>query len=184
MEEIFGWFPEANQRGLADLIFKYDVSTAIEIGSFLGRSAVWIADRIDHLWCIDPWEELETTPTSNNLVQTLQDLGLPNSFYHIFHQNIVVAGVESKVTALRGTSRDMIARAPRMVDLVYIDGDHSYEGCLADLLNYLPKARLVICGDDYHKRPNGEPYFPGVVQAVDEVFPEHGSDYTFWWKEL
>ena len=52
------------------------------------------------------------------------------------------------------------------LDLVFIDGDHSYEGCKADIEAWLPKLRSggVLAGHDYgHKR------FPGVKQAVDEM---------------
>lgn len=35
------------------------------------------------------------------------------------------------------------------VDLVYIDGDHTYEGVKLDIEMYGPLARKVLCGDDY-----------------------------------
>ncbi|WP_353432454.1 class I SAM-dependent methyltransferase [Polynucleobacter sp. MWH-UH23A] len=50
------------------------------------------------------------------------------------------------------------------LDLVYIDGDHTYDGVVKDLAAWFPKVRKggVICGDDIG--------WPGVKQAVDEFF--------------
>lgn len=62
------------------------------------------------------------------------------------------------------------------LDLVFIDADHSYEGCVADIKAWSPKVRTggFISGHDYH---SGN--FPGVVQAVEESFPSfelHADD--------
>lgn len=63
------------------------------------------------------------------------------------------------------------------IDFVYIDGDHSYEQCKKDILNYLPltKKKSIIGGHDYH------PHW-GVIQAVNEIFGEPclGDDLTWW----
>lgn len=52
------------------------------------------------------------------------------------------------------------------VDFVFIDGDHSYEGCLRDIDAWLPKVRKggLICGHDYNNK------WPGVLQAVAARF--------------
>ena len=53
--------------------------------------------------------------------------------------------------------------------LFFIDGDHSYEGCKADIEAWLPKLREggVMAGHDYE-----HPQFPGVKKSVDEIFDE------------
>lgn len=53
-----------------------------------------------------------------------------------------------------------------VLDLVFIDADHSYEGCKADIEAWRPKVRKGgwLMGHDYHQ---GD--FPGVVQAVNEL---------------
>jgi predicted O-methyltransferase YrrM len=67
------------------------------------------------------------------------------------------------------------------VDLVFVDGDHSYEGCAGDIRAWLPNVKpgglLVV--HDYHKEeryaqpvegtaPHPKPWH-GVDQAVDEL---------------
>ena len=56
-----------------------------------------------------------------------------------------------------------------MLDWIYIDGDHSYEGCLRDLENALQvvKPGGLILGDDYGW-PNSKWSKPGVTKAVNE----------------
>lgn len=63
-------------------------------------------------------------------------------------------------------------------DMVFVDGEHSYEGCKADIEAWLPliKPGGIIAVHDYGKaaippNPNG-PHpvaWPGVDQAVDEL---------------
>ncbi len=53
--------------------------------------------------------------------------------------------------------------APGYFDFIYVDGDHSYEGCWRDLVAAARATRSVMGGHDYQRRK-----FPGVVRAVDE----------------
>jgi len=48
--------------------------------------------------------------------------------------------------------------------MVFIDGDHSYEGGAADIAAWLPKTRKLLCGHDYNT-----PVWPGVTEAVGEI---------------
>ena len=61
-----------------------------------------------------------------------------------------------------------------MLDWIYIDGDHSYEGCLRDLENSLKvvKPGGLVLGDDYGW-PNAKWFKPGVTKAVDEFINRH-----------
>lgn len=66
--------------------------------------------------------------------------------------------------------------------LVFIDADHSYEGCNADIAAWTPKVEAGgwIGGHDYR---NPDPRFGGVDRAVDEAFPEGvetAENYTWW----
>jgi predicted O-methyltransferase YrrM len=178
MAEIFGWFDEHNREQLEKLIAQFQVRTVLEIGSLFGLSAAWFAKRVEHVTCIDRWLEDAPEMSNNNQVDTLRQLGVPRDFYQVFLDNMAREGVEHKVTLIRGRSNEVADQAPS-VDLVYIDADHSYAGCLSDIRLYVPKARKIICGDDYGPRPGY-----GVMEAVTEVFPEHKNYGPFWWREL
>lgn len=62
-------------------------------------------------------------------------------------------------------------------DLVYIDADHTYEGCKKDLESWYPKVKKgkFLLGDDYVNnhitRPTGVRF--GVVEAVIEFAKKH-----------
>lgn len=66
------------------------------------------------------------------------------------------------------------------LDFVFIDGAHSYEGCLADIKAWLPKVVKggIIGGHDFPRRK-------GVKKAVEEMFGDKvkaDSDNTWWTK--
>ena len=52
---------------------------------------------------------------------------------------------------------------------VFIDGDHSYEQCKRDILNYLPLIMPggFLSGHNYHDHPDSA--HPGVHKAVKEL---------------
>ena len=92
-------------------------SIALEIGSHLGASSCYIAAGLKqnggHLFCVDTWEN-ETMPE-----------GKQDTFLE-FQKN--TTGVKQQITPIRKRSEDVNDtdfKAP--LNLVFIDGDHSYE---------------------------------------------------------
>ncbi|MHA2313468.1 MAG: class I SAM-dependent methyltransferase [Candidatus Thorarchaeota archaeon] len=57
----------------------------------------------------------------------------------------------------------------RSLDLIFIDALHDYESVRDDIGYWLPKVKHggIMCGHDYENKR-----FPGVSQAVHEVFDE------------
>lgn len=172
---IAGWFARENRETLDQLIIEHGVSSVVEIGSFMGLSAVWFAQRVDRVTCVDSWYEPATHESENNLVGTMQRWEIPRDFFCMFRDNIMRSGHWHKVLPIRGNSNDVVGQVPN-ADLVYLDGDHSYEGCKRDIETYLPKARKVICGDDFSARSGF-----GVIDAVRELLPSHQTCGPFWW---
>jgi hypothetical protein len=71
-------------------------------------------------------------------------------------------------TVLRYESQEAAKQVPdHSLDFVFIDADHSYEGCRDDITAWLPKLKPGgwLCGHDYDR-----PAYPleGVKRAVDE----------------
>lgn len=60
----------------------------------------------------------------------------------------------------------------RKIDLLHIDGDHRYEGVLADCENFIPKVRKegIVCFDDY-----GHPNLDGVKKAIGDYIEKTDS---------
>lgn len=130
----------------------------LEIGSFFGLSSAITAtafrdagNHSAHLHCVDLWEEYFGASLGE------------------FQANCESAQVLPWISAYKESSRTVGERfAEKTFDVVFIDGDHSYEGCLADLRATLPlvKPGGKIIGHDY------APYSMPVVNAVQEFLPE------------
>jgi len=58
----------------------------------------------------------------------------------------------------------------RSVDMIFIDGNHSYDEVIKDLENWTRKATKLICGHDYGDMP-----WSDVKSAVTEFF---GKEFT------
>jgi len=83
----------------------------------------------------------------------------------------------------RGYSQDVLPQyTDYTFDVVYIDGDHSYEGVKRDLELSLRKVKPggYICGHDYEMNflKTAHRYDFGVKQAVDEFCKAHGLEIT------
>lgn len=61
--------------------------------------------------------------------------------------------------------------ADKSVDAVFIDADHTWQACKADIQAWLPKVKPggMLAGHDYSRNNH-----PGVVSAVDEVLSPPG----------
>ena len=83
---------------------------------------------------------------------------------------------------LQGYSTDpeiMAQASDRKYSLIFIDGDHSYEGVKFDFDNYSPLCEQggIIMIDDY-----GAPAWPGVTQFVDELLAnQDGFEHVGTW---
>lgn len=62
---------------------------------------------------------------------------------------------------------------PETLDLLFIDGDHTFEAVFADLLNYAPQAERVLLHDTEAAE------WPGVRQAV-EAYVARGGCRVAW----
>jgi len=145
--------------------------TILEVGSFMGLSAIIMGcglrdsgNNDARIYCVDPWDNkyLEKVEVSDS-----------RELYDIFKENITRAGLESFIYPLRMRSTDAADDfADHSVDLVFIDGDHSYESCYADLASWYSKIRPggTIIGHDC--RPG-----KGVHRAVEKFTKEFGEDY-------
>jgi uncharacterized Rossmann fold enzyme len=153
-----------------------------EIGVFAGDLSRLLLYRPDlTLYLVDSWtsEHAERYAQSGDfhaqLSQEHQD-----RFFQMTRQVVEFAGPRAKI--LRQDSQEAAKAIPdRSLDFVFIDADHSYEGCKADIEAWLPKIKPggFISGHDYE---NTE--FPkfGVKRAVDEMFTRIELGENFTWR--
>lgn len=127
----------------------------VEVGSLYGAStAVLALAQPDALVvAIDPflWSPLTAVPASaDRLIDNVREAGAHN------------------VVVIPGDSHEHGRHWLAPIDLLFVDGDHSYEGCREDLYAFGPFASVVMT----HDFGNGG--WPGVERATREFCAEHG----------
>jgi predicted O-methyltransferase YrrM len=142
----------------------------VEIGSARGKSTTSIAAGLKEngrgkLYAIDP--HMPTQWNDRFSVDT----------FDILRRNIAVLGLSDQVEIIRSLSKEAARDWTRPIDLLFIDGDHSYEGVKQDwdmFVKFVSKFGVVVFHDTiWDLRPNPEviEMFPniGVPRFVDKV---------------
>lgn len=121
-----------------------------EIGSFLGLSGLIMARSLyDHgnygakIFCIDNWEgsiEHQSMPVVKD-----------GHLFDIFKKNIDESGLRTFIVPIKSNS--VVAAQgfdDGSLDMIFIDGDHSFEGSYADLVAWYPKLKRggIFLGHD------------------------------------
>lgn len=151
-------------------------SVICEIGVFKGDFARELHKLSpQHLFLCDPWEE--------GLSYSGDHDGQNGNIYHSssLHQHVVTLfHQETNVSIHREKSEIFIPKlADALLDVAYVDGDHSYQAVKADLNGLYSKIKKggFIMGHDYAFNPNKapqnlEPMILEVARAVDEFCQE------------
>jgi predicted O-methyltransferase YrrM len=127
----------------------------LEIGSYKGKSASYIATSAHSLVCIDPflfWDGSKWIVDDN--------LAVMQAFLHNIKQFENITVIKSTSAACAGLFKE------NHFDMIFIDGSHVYENVLEDIRNYYPKLRKggALLLHDYSDT------YPGVQRAVQEQF--------------
>lgn len=126
---------------------------AVEIGSYLGASTCFIAagckNKSGCVYAIDTWE-------NQAMSEGLRDT------YKEFLQN--TSAYKDVITPIRSFSVNAAQDFSKAIDLLFIDGDHTYEGVIEDLKSWIPKLKpnawLIL---------HDTGWADGVNQAIKEV---------------
>jgi len=164
-KKIQGWLTPFEAFALRFIASKLSTNAQIlEIGSWKGKSTYCIAHGLKSgvINCIDPFNadgEVQSKATYDN-EKGDEDLMVQ------FKNNIAQFGDGITIIPYKGYSREFVGKmAP--VDFLFIDGDHSIEGCLFDFQNFehLIKPGGYLAFHDFNpKRKELGPTF--VVEQV------------------
>jgi uncharacterized Rossmann fold enzyme len=169
--------PAAELRAQAILskLGDYERPSGVEVGVFTGElSKRLLGKRPDlSLLMVDSWS-----------AQHNAEYGLSGDFHaslsqqeqdaYASHARAATSFAGSRATIIRKPSVEAAQAVPdASLDFAFIDADHSYEGCKADLHAWYPKVRPggLFSGHDYEN--TDYPGF-GVTQAVTEFAVLHG----------
>ncbi len=153
-----------------------DGDTFVEIGCYLGRSACFLGDRIKAsgkrvtLLCVDVWPaQFDFKDGSGTVVEAP---------FETFMANVRQCGLTQIIVPLRCASLRAAQFIANDLAAVFIDGEHDYENCKADIAVWLPKVRSggLLAGHDF---TDG---FPGVPRAVREAFGDKISVVGQSWR--
>jgi predicted O-methyltransferase YrrM len=174
--DLQGW--NSRHPMLAEVINEIRPTQIVEVGSWKGASAIFIAECArEHteditVLCVDTftganaalWHQEEITPVRD-------EYGFPTT-YRQFIFNIMAMGLANNIFPLPTTSTcgaELLANYEVCADLIYIDGGHREEEVALDLKDYWRVLRPggVLIGDDYSQG------WPGVIAAVDKFAALH-----------
>ncbi len=147
-----------------------DGATIVEIGSYLGASTTFLAAgarwRGGRVHAVDTWTNIGMSEG-------------PRDTYEEFLTN--TGQLRDIIVPLRGRSTEMALQVQAPIDLLFVDGDHSYNAVAKDLGTWLPKVRKngVVVFHDYG-------WAEGIQRAVREfILPiqvnrGHREDSIYW----
>lgn len=139
------------------------MSSIVEIGSWKGRSThALLSGCPGTVYAVDHFKGTDSELEGSHREAATGD---------IFDQFMKNVGEFSNLVVMRMGSLEAAAQIDR-ADMVFIDGDHSYESVKADIEAWLPKADKLLCGHDYD--------YPGVKRAVHEYFDRIEKVDSIW----
>lgn len=151
---IEGWMTPLELKALRNTAIKMD--SIVEIGSWKGRSThALLSTCKGKVYAIDHFKGTLSDGEAHK-----EAFNNPNSIYKQFRKNL--KDFKNLKVLKMGSEKAAKKFKDYSVDMVFIDGDHSYEAVKRDIELWNLKARKMICGHDYN--------FPEVKKAVDERF--------------
>lgn len=178
-KDWFSWAPEVWTQLIPLLPERKEVGREfLEIGSFEGRSAVWIMEHMmqgdDYLTCVDTWEGGEEHKAEG------EDM---DSAHERFLHNMEVARSKFPNRHYSTSHYYSIAHLAHAInecaeyDFIYIDGSHTAPDVLTDacMAFSLLKAGGIMVFDDYMwGNPRDAMHRPKIaIDAFTNIFGEH-----------
>jgi len=168
--DAFGYLTHDEVTGLKNLVKmlpENPVVVAIGVGSGTGSVAM-LEERKDlKLISVDIREESPFGGLQNELNAIELTEGL---------------NVDGRHEQILGDSKEVGTMFKSEIDMVFIDGDHSYTGCLGDFENWIPHVKFggVVAFDDYGDNKDGIETWPDVRKVVDKYVRPKFNEIGNW----
>jgi len=162
-----------NNVGVRSLIDNFSLSSVVEVGVWKGELSFYLLDScpsIKEYFMVDPLlREFNDIPEKDykctmgrGIIHTQDEL---DEMYKLMMERV---NKDDTVSFIRKTSQEAVSKfEDDSLDLVFIDSIHLYDNLKEDITLWSKKVKNggFIAGDDYTLQ------FPGVVRAVEEMFP-------------
>jgi predicted O-methyltransferase YrrM len=151
------------------MVAKFDNATFVEVGTWKGRSASYMAVEIANsnknikFYCVDPWTGEAKIGAKSFICEEVTS----KTLYECFLKNI--EPVKDYISPLRMLSAEGSTQfEDGSLYFVFLDASNDYESVKEDISLWWPKIKIggVLAGHDYK--------FPGVNKAVHEFIDAHG----------
>ena len=134
--------------GLIEMIEKYFEKEfkICEIGSYRGVSSEVFAIFCETVFCVDIWDGNRNDLSQYNMPYIDKHPLSPEENFDIMNKEY------SNIIKLKSYSVDACQNFPdETLDVIYIDGDHSFDGFIQDIKNWAPKVKSngYISGHDW-----------------------------------
>lgn len=159
---------------LGNMIISCKLKRGAELGVGSAPTTLWLLDRFPEL----EWIGVDHFPAGFELIDGTK---MPQERQDKYRANyaMLVEKFAPRLTWLDLPCPEAAAKVEdASLDIVFIDDDHSYEGCKASIEAWRPKVRKggFLTGHDYSKER-----FPGVYRAVNELVPDFQLLDDFVW---
>ncbi|MGH9029605.1 MAG: class I SAM-dependent methyltransferase, partial [Acidimicrobiales bacterium] len=161
-----GWLPECEAAALFVVLSELRPASIVEIGSYLGRSTVFLATTQKTLGVHGSVVAVDPHTGDRQHLEGLGVTELPS--FELFSAHLAASGVSERISPVVSTSHDASTKWDRgAVDFLFVDGWHSYESVLEDGRDWLPRLSdhaIAVFDDVVHY----EEVDRAVVQLADE----------------
>jgi predicted O-methyltransferase YrrM len=136
----------------------------VEIGAYAGGSSCLMLQRLNTtIISVDLGEPISKEVVFSNIIEYKNN----NNYYKYIQGNSQTQETKDKVVETLSNSR--VLGYTNKIDVFFIDGDHSFDGVLADFNMYSDLVNIggYVIFDDY----NDSVHSPDVKLAVDSLVP-------------
>ena len=127
MEKIPGWLTKHEGQFLEKAVqsLAHQKGAIVEIGSYCGKSTIWLAQCGEKVFAIDPHKGDVSGGKTNPTIS-------------VFLSNLKRAGVQANVSPIIKTSREAHEKWEKPIKFLFIDGLHDYQHALEDFSLWSP----------------------------------------------